>query len=415
MIVPSNDFPLEGDYQVLWSQTAKFESGRTITLKEGFAARGTMTVTANFAVPEAPLGLYYVAFARPGRDEPTILSFNVIPCLKVQPASASPGASVTIYGTGFPAEDTGAINIDGKPANLNITASKTGSFAVDLVIPAVPASEHQLTVTSSKLSTNITPVTLSVLPAISVDPQLPQAGSKVTINGRGFAAKSIVSVKCNDIPITNSPSTDENGNLSYSFTLPQNPEKGYKFTAADQASNIATISVGSSPSPSPPSPAPSPQPPTTPEPKNPPPTVSKTLPRPTALEPKGQTFGILGTEPVKFVWTQMSGSNLNTIFYTLEVADNYKFSPVKPEMRASGINQNSYTMNLEPGTYYWRVKANDPTGNESDWANSLYTFNVGLLSTWLIILGVIVYIIFCYLLIRSLFRRRQRQSTYYHY
>jgi hypothetical protein len=415
MTVPSNDFPLEGDYQLLWSQTAKFENGRTITLKEGFAARGTMTVTANFAVPEAPLGLYYVAFARPGRDEPTILSFSVTPCLKIQPALASPGASVTIYGTGFPAEDTGTINFDGTPTNLKITAGKTGSFVVDLVVPAVPASEHQLTVTSSKLSTNIDPAKVSVVPAITIDPKLPQAGAKVTINGGGFAAKSMVSIKCNDAPIANSPSTDESGNLSYSFTLSPNPEKGYKFNATDQASNIATISVGASPSPPPPSPTPSPQPHTTPEPKIPASTVSKTLSRPTALEPKGQTFGILGTEPVKFVWTQISGSNLNTVFYTLEVADNYKFSQVKPEMRASGINQNSYTMNLEPGTYYWRVKANDTTGNESDWANSLYTFSVGLLSTWLIVLGVIVFIIICYLLVRSLFRRSKTQSPYYYY
>jgi hypothetical protein len=134
------------------------------------------------------------------------------------------------------------------------------------------------------------------------------------------------------------------------------------------------------------------------------------------LEPKGQTFGMLGGEAVKFVWSQGSGINANQVSYTLEVADNFKFSGVKSSMRASGINQNSHAMNLEPGTYFWRIKAVDSAGNESEWTNSLYAFNVGMMPDWLIVFGIIAAILICYAILRSSTRRhQQQQSPYYYY
>jgi predicted phage tail protein len=106
--------------------------------------------------------------------------------------------------------------------------------------------------------------------------------------------------------------------------------------------------------------------------------------------------------------------NTNSITYTLEVSENYKFISVNPDMKASGITQTSHSLNLPPGTYYWRVKAVDGSGNESEWANSLYAFNVGLLPPWVLILGGIVYIVVFYLLVRLLLRRRRNQYPYYY-
>lgn len=419
MTITSTNFPIEGEYRILWSPTARFDEGKTIVLKEGTSPRGNYAVVESFAVPDAPSGMYYVGFIRLGRDDPTIFSFTVVPRLRVQPISGSPGTTVTVYGNGFPAGDTGSLTFDSKPTDVNITAAQTGSFTIDFVIPNAPANDHQLSAKSSKLSTSVPPTTLVIVPAITVDPKLPpQAGATVTVTGHGFAAKGMVSIKYNDLTMTSSPATDDTGNFSYSFTLPQGSDNGYKFVATDQVGNTVTLNIaatGDKPATSPPSsPPPStPQPPTSPETPKPGNVVTGKIivSKPAAVEPKGQRFGLFGTQPVNFIWSQVSAPG--GVTYTLEVADDYKFSTVKPDTRATGLTQTNYTLKLEPGTYYWRVKAVGASGNESEWSNSLYAFTVGLLPTWALAIAGIVYIVIFYLLLRLFLRRRNQRPSYY--
>jgi hypothetical protein len=409
--ITSTTFPIEGDYQILWSSNSKFNDGKTIVLKEGTSPRGNYTVVESVTIPEAPFGTYYVGFIRLGYTEPTIFSFNVLPRLRVQPpASGSPGATVTAYGTGFPVNDAVSLTFDSKPINTSIIANDTGSFVIDFTVPNTPAALHQLGASSSKMTTNVAPAILMVIPSITVDPKNPQTGAKVTVTGGGFAANSTISIKYNDYTMTNSPATDDTGNLTYSFTLPQSSENGYRFVATDQAGNTATLNTttgGNTPPPSSPPPSTPPQPPPTPETPKP---STVVIPRPTAVEPKGQRFGLFGTQPVNFIWSQVSA--FGGITYTLEVADNYKFSAIKPGMSATELTQTNYTLKLEPGTYYWRVKAVDISGHESEWAYSLYNFNVGL-PGWIPIAAVVIYIIIFYLIVRALLRRQRRRPYYY--
>lgn len=412
MTVTSTTFPIEGDYKVLWGSSPKFEDGKSIILKEGYSPRGSMAVVTSFTVPEAPAGLYYVGFIRLGRDDPTIFSFTIVPRLRVQPTSGSPGSNVTVYGSGFPVGDTGSLSLDSNPINVNVTADQNGVFVVNFAIPNAPALDHQLTALSSKLGTNVAPATLVVVPVIIVEPQaLPEAGDKVTVSGLGFAASSTVTIKYNNNPLDNPPATDSTGSFSYSFILQQNSENGYKFVATDQVGNTAVMNstaVAPPQTPSPPSPTPKPAPSPEPSPK-----PNATLPKPSVIEPKGQSFGLLGSQPVNFIWSQVSATG--GVTYILEVADNYNFSAVKPGMRITGLTQTNYTLNLEPGTYFWRVKAVGSSGSESEWANSLYAFDVGSLPGWAIAGGVIIYLVLFYLLVRALLRRRREQQPYDYY
>jgi hypothetical protein len=407
MTIPTTTYPIEGDYNILWSSTAKFEEGKTTIIKSGTAPRGTTTVVDSFAIPEASFGVHYVGFVRLGHeDQPTILSFNVQPHLKVQPVSVPPDTTVTIYGTGFSTGDTGSITFDGKSTDVKITTNEVGSFIIDFMIPNISAAQHQISATLSKLSTSVAPATLLVVPEITIDTQLPKAGAKVNFTGRGFAANSSISIQCNDLILTSSPSTDNTGYFTYSLTLPQSYQNGYRFVATDQSGNTATLnSTGGN------TPPPSTPPPSTPQTPQEPAPVNGRISKPTAIEPKGQRFGLFGAQTVNFVWNQVSASG--GVSYTLEVADNYKFSEVKPGMRASGLTQTNYTLELDPGTYYWRVKAVDGSGNESEWANSLYTFNVGLFPGWVLPIAGVVYLVIFILLIRALLRRRNRYYPYY--
>jgi hypothetical protein len=101
-------------------------------------------------------------------------------------------------------------------------------------------------------------------------------------------------------------------------------------------------------------------------------------PPPAAISPMGHSFGLLGTKSVTFTWTGVSDPS--GVSYTLEVASDCNFTMIKPGMRISGLTGTSYTVDVTPGTYYWRVKAVDGAGNESYWAYSPYAFKVAELS-----------------------------------
>jgi len=407
--VTSSAYTIEGDYNILWSSSAKFEAGKTTIIKSGTAPSGAYTVVDSFAIPEATFGVHYIGFVRPGHEEQlTTFTFSVQPQIKVQPASGAPDTTVKIYGTGFYAGDTGSIKFDGKSTDTDVIANEDGSFVVDFVIPNVEAGHYQVSAMLSKVSSGVSPAILVVVPEITIDPQLPKAGAKVRVTGRGFASNSSISIQCNDLIMTASSNTDNGGYFTYSFTLPQSYQSGYRFVATDQDGNTATISSTSGDTP----PASSP-PPSTPQTPQEPPSVNGLVTKPMTLEPKGQSFGFFGAQAVNFVWSQVSASG--GVTYNLEVADNYKFSDVKLGMRASGLTQTNYTLNLEPGTYYWRVKAVDNSGNESEWANSLYTFSVGMFPGWVLAIAGVIYLVIFILLFRAVLRRRNRRYQDYNY
>jgi hypothetical protein len=62
-------------------------------------------------------------------------------------------------------------------------------------------------------------------------------------------------------------------------------------------------------------------------------------------------------------------------------------------------------MRLEPGTYYWRVKAIDGAGNESEWSLSPYPFQVGLFSGLYLAGGAVIFVIVFIFIVRAFFRR----------
>ena len=103
-----------------------------------------------------------------------------------------------------------------------------------------------------------------------------------------------------------------------------------------------------------------------PEPVIPPPPLP-----PSTISPAG---GVFSEALVTFTWTQVSDPSGAT--YVLEIANILSFFPLEPGMRKVGLTQATCTVDVQPGTYYWRVKAVDGAGNESQWALSPYPFEV---------------------------------------
>jgi hypothetical protein len=373
--ITSSGFFLDGDYQIRWSPTTDFPEDQTVVLKEGNAPKIT-TVTDSFTIPEARYGDNYVQFMRWGREDSVNLKFTVKPSLEIIPAQASPGATVTVKGTGFPASGTGTVTFDGQTTDISIASNEVGTFSAEFVVPNTIAGEHKFVANSPQLLMDSATANMKVISAVTMNPQHPDVGADVEVAGRGFAAKSIVQIKYDDISIANSPTTDENGNFSYTFKVPESSTKQHKITAEDGAGNNTILSLSLEGTPP---------------------------PKPTPVAPKAERFGWLGDETVTFVWTPVT--DISGVTYNLEVGEDLNFFPIKPGMKKTGLTDPTYTMDIKVGTYYWRIQAVDGVGNEGEWSISPYAFNVGFLSNWMLIVGGIVCLIVFILLIRAFFRR----------
>ncbi|MBM3142416.1 MAG: hypothetical protein FJ005_05140 [Chloroflexi bacterium] len=377
-----------GPYTVLWSKKpiAEESTGTDyILVTKGEFPSTTTKVTVTFTIPEASFGTNYVQFRRSWRPEdPYGFAFTVLPDIKVSPSSGSPGSKVTIKGTGFPANNKEVkLNFNGKDTRLTISTNVVGSFSAEFTIPNTIAGKHEFKATVENVYLGDIIASLQISPTISLEPAHPEVGAEVTVTGCGFASGSQVSIKYDDISISSSPTdkpptTDPNGSFSHKFNVPASPKGKSVVTATDKAGNVATFGL---------------------------PLEGEPPPAPNTITPgeKQQRFGAFGSQLVIFTWAEVSDPS--GVTYILEIDNNLSFFPLEPGMRKTGLTKPNCTIQLEPGTYYWRVKAVDGAGNESGWALSPYPFKVGFFSTWYLVIGGLIFVIIFILIVRAFFRR----------
>jgi len=373
---------VDGPYRILWSKktiTEESEEGVDyFVLAKGEVPRNDTKVTVSFTIPEAAYGTSYVQFLRNWRPEsPYGFSFSVVPDIKVSPSSVSPGAKVAINGTGFPDNKDVNLSFDGKDTKLENSANGVGSFEADLAIPNTIAGKHEFKAAVENMFLGDIIASLQVSPAVSLEPEHPEIGGEVTLTGCGFASSSQVSIKYDDISIADSPTTDDTGNFSHKFKVPESSKDNHVITATDKAGNVATYGL---------------------------PLEGEAPPVPNPISPAQERFGVFGSQLVIFTWAEVSDPS--GVTYILEInKDNLNFFPLEPGMRKTGLTKPNCVMKLEPGTYYWRVKAIDGAGNESAWATSPYPFQVGFFSTLYLVIGGFIFVIIFIFIVRAFFRR----------
>jgi hypothetical protein len=375
---------VDGPYTIRWSKGPigedSVEGTDYFVLATGDVPKNETKVTVSFTIPEAVYGTNYVEFLRGWRPEsPYSFAFSVLSDIKVSPASGSPGSNVTVNGSGFPANKQEIkLTFDGKDTGLAVSSNEMGSFEADFAIPDTIAGKHEFKATVKDMSLGDISASLKVSPTISLEPKHPDIGAEVTLSGCGFAAKSQVSIKYDDTSIADSPTTDDVGNFSHKFQVPESSKENHVITATDKAGNVATYGL--------------------PLEGEPPP-----VPSPIAPGEKQQRFGTFGAQLITFSWTDVFDPS--GVTYILEIDNNLSFFPLEPGMRKTGLTKPTCTMRLEPGTYYWRVKAVDGAGNESDWALSSYPFKVGFFSAWYLVIGGLIFVAIFILVVRAFFRR----------
>ena len=253
----------------------------------------------------------------------------------------------------------------------------------------VPESRHGVNYVQFAPLVGIEPVNFQFIvePNIEVIPTSTQSGSIVTIKGTGFPANDS-GILFFDNKATNIIAlTSITGNFELQFTVPSTSSGQHKLsvdipmmypnagvasiqvTPLDKQTQTNNNHVLQAPATK-----------TDSEIVHPQPIIEDNHPpqAPIPIMPMGHSFGIWGSKEVTFSWSEVPDTS--GITYNLEVSRNINFDQIEFGMQLTRITKTSYAATLEPGIYYWRIKAIDGAGNESYWGYSRCAFHVGELS-----------------------------------
>lgn len=312
--------------------------------------RGTYTIDASGMLTRA-------------RDVPDV-EFIVGAGVMVEPSLAYVGDTITVTGGGFAPGETGIkVTFDGQVIAADITADIDGVWGSSFVLAASSYGSH-IVEASGDITKPAVETTLDTKAKIEeLSPVEGAPGDSVSLTGSGFNSNSVLTVTVGGVAVPGNMQTRTNGNVAISFRVPASTEGKQTLKVADGGG--ATDSVDFT-------------------------VTEKVLPTPLRTLPADESK--LRSGRVTFQWQAITSDN--DITYTLEISETADFD--RGITSRSGIEELSYQLTeeeaLPKGTYYWRVKAVDSYGNESEFSDSDYsTFTLSPIPTWVwVVVGVVV-------------------------
>jgi hypothetical protein len=348
------------------------------TVKTDIAADAKGSWQSSFSIPSSSRGNHqieaYGAMTNEINVQPT--SFSVSPGIKLEPVSGYLGGaiyvgdSLYVSGVGFEANETGIrVTYDGALVLSDITADTKGSWSDKLTVPSSSKGEHIIDASGEiTKASDIQDVVVIVSPEVELNPASGAIGSDITVHGTGFAANQVITISYDGTKIASNAATDAKGVFTTSFKVPPSKAGDHTVTVTDPTAAVSSLNFS---------------------------VESVPPPTPSLISPEaGSEFGFFGKTAVAFRWSTVDDPS--GVYYVLEVSPSPDFAGTI--IRKEGLTVTEYTLSdaetLTKGNYYWRVRAVDGAGNQSDWTNG-QLFKVGGLDWWLILLiavGVIVVI-----------------------
>jgi hypothetical protein len=342
------------------------ESGISITydglkVKTAIAADSNGSWQSTFFIPTSTKGGHRINSYGDVTGEGSVagVSFAVSPALKLELASGQLGDVILVgddfwaSGIGFEQNEGGIlVTFDGAMITSGIVADANGSWAVKLKVPLSSHGEHVVDAAGKTTgSDDVADAALVVSPHIEVNPASGGVGADIVVNGTGFGANQPLTISYDGTQVASGSTTDAKGSFASSFKVPKGKPGGdHAITVIDATASVASASFKTE-------------------------TLSPPMPRPVSPE-AGSKLGLVGNTTVTFSWTAVEDPS--GVDYTLEISNNPEFTGAV--LRKEGLAQAQYTLTkdeaLPDGSYYWRIKAVDGAGNESNWTNG-QLFKVG--------------------------------------
>jgi hypothetical protein len=260
--------------------------------------------------------------------------------------------------------------------STGIIADKTANFTAQITVPEAAYGNYFLRFQPDN-GDPYTTFQFSVRPQISVSARSAKIGDTIMVSGIGFPSNDFVYLKINGTFIERNIPTDKNGSFLYNLHITSiNPGECTLYIASENIPLYLSIILDIL---APPVIIPQNSPDdsnSTSNSKYYPPLLHDPISpiAPIPVSPVGNKIGLIGAQSVTFQWTSLTNSTSEK--YILEVDNNPDFSPAGSLIREINLSGNSHTLILEPGNYYWRIKA-VTNGYESTWYTVRHPFQVG--------------------------------------
>ncbi|MBM4453293.1 MAG: hypothetical protein FJ013_01775 [Chloroflexi bacterium] len=361
-----------------------------LPIKTGIVADLKGSWQTTFSIPTSTTGAHGVGAYGAVTPEAEVMAvmFRVSPGMKVEMTSGHLGGAIHVgdklwvSGVGFGANEAGIqITFDGILVATGITADAKGSWSSQLEVPPCPRGEHIIDATGETTkAADIADSIVVVSPAMRITPTTGAVGDEVVINGTAFSANQVITISYDGAQVASGAATDGKGSFTASFRVPKGKGGDHTITVTDSAASVASAAFSVEQIPP---------------------------PIPQLLSPEsGASLGLWGNVKVPFDWSAVEDPS--GVAYTLEVSQISDFSTVI--LRKDNLAQTEYTLSdgeaLGRGKYYWRVKAVDGAGNESNWTSGQF-LQIGTLDMWMIVLGGVVAIVIIAVVWRFISMRRR--------
>jgi hypothetical protein len=352
----------EGSIQVTYDGT---------NAKTGLSAdtKGSWSVVLN--IPNSTKGGHTIDASGTSTkaDEVADLTFIVSSAVTVKPASGYVGDAITVAGCGFGGSESGIIiTLDGNIIKSDIVANSEGCWNSSMTVPATTAGNHVVDAYgASTTASEVADTKVVVLSKMTLEPAEGHVGSDIAINGTGFGAGKVVTLKYDSTALATEYTTDDKGNFQTSLVAPKSPSGKHNVTATDAGGASATAVFNM---------------------ETTPPSV------PQIVSPKeGSRAGLFDRVTPTFEWGAVSDPS--GVSYSLQISAQSDFATTA--LSKENLVESKYTLTddeaLLRGKYYWRVKAIDGASNDSGWTQSI-EFKAGLMPLWAFILITVVAIAF---------------------
>jgi hypothetical protein len=324
---------------------------------------------ARFSVPPSPYGKHIVKI-QDSEGTSSSMSYMVNPKTVINPLNATVTDNIALTGTGFAAATNITVYFDGKESSM-VQSDKYGAFNATFKVPPCSDGIHKIKA-SDGINVAMNEITISPVLTISKDSGF--INMQVNLTGYGFRAGNSLSAMYDSTKI-NGSTVDENGNVTLAVNIPKSKAGAHTITVND---GVNTKKVGF--------------------------TVESTPPPvPNLLLP---TEGSRITKDVDFKWDAVTDPS--GVCYTLQISDDARFARII--LTEANILLPGFAMpdekkillsRSEP--FFWRIKAIDNAGNESNWSVTGsfykgYTVNtiISDMPAWtkfaLIALGVVLFV-----------------------
>lgn len=174
-----------------------------------------------------------------GTDTSTFSTFFKVlsPKIELDLPDGPVGTEISVSGTGFYSGRTVTVyysNIIREKMGTVVT-SPTGTFTFEFTVPASIGGIHK--VAAENTEGNSAETEFEVIPFISLNLSSGSPRSLLTVTGNGFASRSQVSIQFGVFTVA-SAKTDEFGNFSVSFNVPEVNSNTYIVKAQDSSGNL---------------------------------------------------------------------------------------------------------------------------------------------------------------------------------